>query len=249
MVKEVKKNKIKKFNCCPKLSKTVTIPTRKEILEILDDLKPFIVNQFLSVDELIQDYGIFIGQRFNVDVKHAEAAQVDQNDIELSGYYDGGLDEVGDTAIEIFLVTNPMQDVMIIDDKQFNLIARKIADTLSHEVIHMQQYRARDFLEVEHVEFGYNYVDEDELDEEEENRYYLSSPDEINAYAYNIANELLDTHAMPVVMEKLTKLKEIKIEDSVNLWTYVHAFDRDSNHPVMKRLIKRVYKSLIYLSR
>ncbi len=242
MVKEVKK-RIKKFNCCPKLNKPVVIPTRKEVLEILDDLKPFVINQCMVVDELIQDLGVFLGTRFNIDVKHAEATQVDQNDIELNGYYDGGLDEAGDIPIEIYLVTNPMQDVMLIDEAGFDLISRKIADTLSHEVIHMQQYRARDFLEVETIE--YNEFD----DEEEENRWYLSSPDEINAYAYNIANELLDRNSYPQVIEKLTKVKDIAIEDSVNLWAYVQAFSKDVNHPVLRKLIKKVYKSLDNLNK
>ena len=220
------------------------IPTRKEVLDILEDIKPKIVNQFLSVDELVQDLGVFIGQRFNIDVKHAEAGQVDQNDIELNGYYDGGLDEVGDTAIEVYLITNPMQDVIIIDAEQFEIIARKIADTLSHEVIHMSQFRARDFLEVERIEYS-----DIEEDEEEDERGYLSSPDEINAYAYNIANELLEKNALPVVLQKLNRLKDISIEDSLNLWAYVNAFEKNTNHPVLKRLIKKVYKSLLDLSK
>ena len=244
-----KRTKIKKFNCCPKLDRPVIVPTRKEVLEILDDIKPAIVNQFYAIDELIQDLGLFIGGRFNIDVKHAEATQVDQNDIELNGYYDGGLDEAGDIPIEIYLVTNPMQDVMLLDEPRFDSIARKIADTLSHEVIHMQQFRARDFLEVEKWDFDAPYEEEGDYDEEEENRWYLSSPDEINAYAYNIANELLDRHSYPQVMEKLHKVKEIAIEDSVNLWAYVNAFSKDVNHPVLKRLIKKVYKSLSYLNR
>lgn len=244
-----KRTKIKKFNCCPKLDKTVAVPTRKEVLEIFEDIKPSIVNQFYAVDELIQDLGQFIGNRFNIDVKHAETAQVDQNDIELNGYYDGGLDEVGDIAIEIFLITNPMQDVMLLDEKQFDSITRKIADTLSHEVIHMQQFRARDFLEVEKWEFGGDSYEEEEYDEDEENRWYLSSPDEINAYAYNIANELLDRNSYSQVIEKLNKVKDIAIEDSVNLWAYVNAFSKDVNHPVLRRLIKKVYKSLDYLNR
>lgn len=240
----MRKTKIKKFNCCPKLTKPVIIPTRKEVLDILEDIKPKIVNQFLSVDELVQDLGVFIGQRFNIDVKHAEAGQVDQNDIELNGYYDGGLDEVGDTAIEVYLITNPMQDVIIIDAEQFEIIARKIADTLSHEVIHMSQFRARDFLEVERIEYS-----DIEEDEEEDERGYLSSPDEINAYAYNIANELLEKNALPVVLQKLNRLKDISIEDSLNLWAYVNAFEKNTNHPVLKRLIKKVYKSLLDLSK
>ena len=250
MVKEVSKTKIKKFNCCPKLDKAVVVPTRKEILEILDDIKPFIVNQCLPIDEFIQDLGLFLGKRFNVDVKHAEATQVDQNDVELNGYYDGGLDEAGDTPIEIYLVTNPMQDVILIDEEGFNSIGRKIADTLSHEVIHMQQFRARDFLEVEKWDFDSVYEEgDDEYDEAEENRWYLSSPDEINAYAYNIANELLDKSDYPKVIEKLNKIKDISISDSVNLWAYVQAFSKDVNHPVLRKLIKKVYKSLTHLNR
>jgi len=245
-----KRTKIKKFNCCPKLDRKVVVPTRKEVLEIFDDIKPKIVNQFYAVDELIQDLGVFIGKRFNIDVKHAEATQVDQNDIELNGYYDGGLDEAGDVAIEIYLVTNPMQDVMLIDETQFNIIIRKIADTLSHEVIHMQQFRARDFLEVEKWDFETAYEEgDDEYDEAEENRWYLSSPDEINAYAYNIANELLDRNSYPQVIEKLNKVKDIAIEDSINLWAYVNAFSKDVNHPVLRKLIKKVYKSLDRLNR
>lgn len=242
MVKEVSK-KIKKFNCCPKLDKPVIVPTRKEVLEILDEIKPFITNKFMPVDEMIQDLGVFLGKRFNIDVKHAEATQVDQNDIDLNGFYDGGLDEAGDIPIEIYLVTNPMQDIIVFDESQFDIIARRIADTLSHEVIHMQQYRARDFLEVETIE--YNEFE----DEEEENRWYLSSPDEINAYAYNIANELLDKHNYSQVLEKLNKVKDIGIEDSVNLWAYVQTFSKDVNHPVLRKLIKKVYKSLDKLNR
>ena len=238
-----KKTTIKKFNCCPKLDKPVIVPTRKEILEILKDLEPKIVNQFYTIDELIQEYGYFIGSRFNVDVKHAEATQIEHNDIDVNGFYDGGLDEGEETPIEIYLVTNPLQDIMIIDEEQFLSIGRRIADTLSHEVIHMRQYRARDFLEVETVQY------KDMETEEEENKWYLSSPDEINAYAYNIANELLERNDLQTVKEILVKVKEVKIQDSVNLWAYVTTFEKDVNHPVMKRLIKRVYKSLINLSK
>jgi hypothetical protein len=114
----------------------------------------------------------------------------------------------------------------------------------------MQQFRARDFLEIEKWDFDAVYEEgDDEYDEAEENRWYLSSPDEINAYAYNIANELLDKSDYPKVIEKLNKIKDISINDSVNLWAYVQAFSKDVNHPVLRKLIKKVYKSLTYLNR
>lgn len=243
MVKDVNKNKVKKFNCCPKLTSPVIIPTRKEVLEIFDELKPIVVNNFFTVEDLVNAIGVFIGERFHIHVKHAESAQVDQNSIQFNGFYDGGLDEAGDIPIEIYMITNPIQDVILIDNEQFDLIGRELADTLAHEVIHMKQSRSRDFLEVGII------VDKEPESEEEENRYYLSSPDEINAYAYNIANELLERNSLPMVMKKLNNLRAISMQDSMNLWAYVQTFNKDATHPVLKKLIKKVYISLINLSK
>jgi hypothetical protein len=237
-----KSKKVKTFNCSPKLNKPVIVPTRYEILPILDELREDVVNHFLLPEELVEIVAHFIGDRFNVDVKHAESAQVDQNDIDFNSYYDGGLDEVNEVPIEIYMITNPMQDIMVIDDVTFDAIIRRIADSLAHEVIHMQQYRARDFLEL-------NIVTPDELSDEEETQLYLSDPDEINAYAHNIANELLEHGDVATVKHKLNNLKDITLKDSLNLWAYVNTFAKDTSHPVIKRLLKKVYQNLMYIGR
>jgi len=69
----------------------------------------------------------------------------------------------------------------------------------------------------------------------------LSDPDEIDAYAFNIAQEL-KVHPNPV--QKLNQIKDIKLEDSINLWAYVQTFDKNPDHPVIKRLLKKIYKNL-----
>jgi len=235
----MRKKKVKTFNCSPKLSKPVVIPSRKDTLPILEEIRNEIVNRFLPVDEVVTILGVHMGQRFNVTVKHAGSAQVEQNDIDFSSFYDGGLDEVDEVPIEIYIVTNPLQDIMIIDDKGFDTIIRKVADNLAHECIHMYQYRSRDFLEV-----GPFYV-KDDITEEEEEQLYLSDPDEINAYAHNIASELLEKANFETVKLKLTQVDKIKLEDSVNLWAYVKAFNKEINHPVMKRLLKKIYQKLV----
>jgi hypothetical protein len=237
------KKRIKKFNCSPKLNKPVVIPTRKVLLPILEELREQIVNQVLSVDDIIDIIGIHVGERFNVHVKHAGSPQVEQNDIDFNSFYDGGLDEVNEVAIEIYMITNILQDIMIIDEAGFNGIIRKIADNLSHECIHMYQYRSRDFLEV-----GPFYISDD-ITEEEENQLYLSDPDEIVAYAHNIANELLEGGDFEAVKLKLDNVKTISLKDSVNLWAYVQAFQEELNHPTMRRLLKKVYQNLIYFSK
>jgi hypothetical protein len=236
LVKTLKK--VKKFNCGPSLKKDVVIPDRKLLLSILDELREPVVGKFLFAHEVVNTIGHFIGKRFRIDVSHAESHEVEQNDIEFNGFYDSGLDEFGDIAIELYLITNPHNDFIILDDQGFNIIVRRCADSIIHELIHMKQSRSRDFLEVD--DMAYTMVEDEEL----ENQLYLGSRDEIYAYGYNIAQELLDTGDLQTSLKKLEKVSSIKMEDSINLWAYVNTFYKDTNHPVLRRLIKRIYKSL-----
>jgi hypothetical protein len=232
------KRKIKKFNCAPKLDKTVVIPTRNDILPILEEIRDDVVNCFIPMEEFVQNLGVFIGKRFNIIVKHVASPQVDSNDVGFSSFYDGGLDENNEVPIEIYIVTNPADDMMIMDTETFDRMIRTISDNLAHEMIHMYQYRTRDFWEP-----GPVYVPDD-CTEEEENLIYLSDPDEIGAYAHNIACELLESGDVDCVKEKLKEVNKITIDDSVNLWAYVQTFQEYPNHPVMRKLLKKVYKNL-----
>jgi hypothetical protein len=232
------KRKIKKFNCSPKLDKPVVIPTRNDILPILEEIRNDIVNCCIPIEDFVQELGVFIGKRFNITVKHVCSPEVDENDVGFSSFYDGGLDENNEVPIEIYIVTNPVNEVMIMDTETFDRTIRNISDNLAHEMIHMYQYRTRDFWEP-----GPVYVPDD-CTEEEENLIYLSDPDEIGAYAHNIACELLENGDVDCVKEKLKEVNKITIDDSVNLWAYVQTFQEYPNHPVMRKLLKKVYKNL-----
>lgn len=230
--------KLKKINCCPKPNRQVRIPDRKEFLNILETLRTDVVGQFHVTGELVDRLAHFVGTTFNVDVSHAETPEVEQNDIDFNAFYDSGLDEVGDTPIEIYFITNPYNELIIIDNEGFDAIVRRLADSLIHEMIHMKQSRSRDFLEVD--DMAYTCVEDELL----EAQLYLGSTDEIYAYAYNIAHELLDKADLKTCLKKLETPSKIKIEDSINLFAYVNTFAKDVDHPVLKRLIKRVYQTL-----
>ena len=232
------KRKIKKFNCAPKLNKPVIIPQRNDVLPIMEELREVIVNRFIPIEEFVQDLGVFIGERFSITVKHVGSPQVDDNDVGFSSYYDGGLDENNEVPIEMYIITNPAQEVMIMDTETFDRMIRTVSDSLAHEMIHMYQYRTRDFWEPSPL-----MIPED-CTEEEENLLYLSDPDEICAYAHNIACELLENGDVNCIKEKLKEVKKITVKDSVNLWTYVQTFQEDMNHPVMRKLLKKVYQNL-----
>ena len=225
--------KTKKFNCAPKLDEPVELPTREQVRNICNDLKLRIVDHIFSVDDVVEVIGQFIAKRFRVSVLHAQAWEVDPTELNINAFYDPERDEQQKSSIELILVTNPNDSHLILDDDLWNLFVNRLADSLAHELIHMYQARARNFLFVEHRRHRTIALDE--------NLVYLSDPDEIDAYAHNIATELQE-HPDP--LSKILNPAAVSVNDSINLWAYIQAFSKDLNNPVVKKLLKKVYKNL-----
>lgn len=223
--------KIKKFNCSPKLESLVQIPTREQVRDICQDIESQVIDQVFSINDVIDLVGHFIARRFRVNVMHAQAWEVEPTELNLNAFYDQDRDDRHKISIELVLVTNPHDKHLILDRMGWNLFVNRLADTLAHELIHMRQARARDFLEIEHHARRNRKLDE--------NLMYLSDPDEIDAYAYNIATELKE-HGDPI--QKLQNPKAITVVDSINLWAYINAFAQNLSDPSLKRLLKKVYK-------
>jgi len=226
--------KTKKFNCAPRLGDDIKIPKRSDILRIMKDLEPEVENVVFPITDFLDCVGEFIAKRFRVDVVAAQSDDVDIGDVNVNAYYDPDLDERKKISIELVLVTNPNEKYITLDKLGWTALCNSIADSLAHELIHMYQSRVREFEDVsirQAAAFG-------EVPDAQE---YLGNPDEIDAYAYNIAEELLE-HKDP--LSKLNSIKNIKANDSINLWAYIHAFDQNTEHPVIKKLLKKIYKNL-----
>ncbi len=199
--------------------------------KLMEPLKAELVGYPLSKDEISQIIGRLISENFRVDVIQAEAPQVDPGDINVSACYDPELDSMNRTCIELVLVYSPYDSILIIDDEVFDGITKRLCDAISHEQIHQQQHRAR-------------FWEETWFDDPDDAEAYLSHKDEIDAYSYNIANELLDYADINQVLTILNSPSTIKLEHSVNLFVYMQTFEYNSNHPVIKRLLKKITKLL-----
>lgn len=226
---------LSKFNCAPKFDQNVKIPSREQVFQVCTPLSKIIIDQVYTEKEFVKVLGNFIATKFSVNVAHSSAPGVDPGDINLAAYYDFIEDEFCKTAIELVLITNNGDKFIILDQEKYERFIKCLADSLAHELVHMRQARARDFISP-----GYDNVSEDG-DEHEHEMNYLSNPDEIDAYAHNIAVELKDNRDP---FQKLNNPTSISIEESLNLWVYVNTFGQDINNPVMKRLLKKIYKRL-----
>ena len=222
-----------KFNCAPKFDQKVRIPTREQVRKVFDEFANPVKNQIFPIKEFIKLLADFIAERYSVNVMHATAVEVDLGDININAYYDFEDDEFCKIAIELVLVTNTQEKFLLFSEELYSDFVKRLADALAHELVHMKQARARDHIYVE-----FKLKNTDVLDRE---LLYLSSPDEIDAYSYNIAVELEDSKTP---LRKLANPSTITMEDSLNLWVYVTTFKNNFKNPALRKLLKKVYKKL-----
>jgi hypothetical protein len=203
----------------------------------MEPLRDKIIGIPRSKNELSNIIGEMLSHQFNANIMQADADQVDIGDMNMNACYDPEMDSFGKACIEITLVYSPYETMLIFDNDGFDSLTRRLCDAVAHEQIHKHQYRER-FWE------GWDYDIPEGEDDVKIARMYLGNKDEIDAYSHNIANELLDYTDCQNVLTLLANFSTIRLEQSVNLWVYVNTFGRDINHPVIKRLLKKIIRRL-----
>ena len=166
---------------------------------------------------------------------------VDSGDMNMNAVYDPDEDAEDEYAFEIDLVFSAKDSSIEFDNNGVENIKHRLLDVIKHEMTHQAQYRSRDFIDGRQ---GYVANKGREIE-------YMSRPDEIEAYALNIADEL-KRHAgsaqgaidLLKTAGKTAGMKKLGYLLSPNLFAYFALFGFDTTHPVLKRLLK---KSVAYL--
>ena len=174
-------------------------------------------------------------------VKIVRNAELSEGELTIGAHYDPEKDEEGETAVFITIVFSkegPESFTWNSDSKKYFL--NKLKDALKHELLHMKQYRDRDF-----------HAGNDGYDDSDMEHEYMSRPDEIEAYAMNIGDEFIrkvgkDGAIDLLRMAKKTAQFKNELDEflSPDLMAYFALFNWDTNHPVIKRLIKKIYQHI-----
>ena len=167
------------------------------------------------------------------------ATTVKHYGVSVGGLYLSDKDEEDKNCIEVSLFYNPNVTKITLTKRRLKRIGIVIADTVLHEIIHMRQYRRRNFKSLP------NYSSTASRTKIREEQEYLGCTDEIDAYGFNIACEILDKF-------KGNYKKAIKYldEDHGNrkngtcYLMYLKAFHHDHDHDIIKRLKKKVIRYL-----
>jgi len=166
--------------------------------------------------------------------------QVKPNQVWIGGTYYSDWDQEKKKCIELLLVYPLFEETICISKHRFKGMCYTIADTLLHELIHMRQYRRRKFKVIP------DYASTADKSQRREEQSYLGCSDEIDAYGFNIACELLEkfkgnNHR---VIEYLSENQK-GTQRRHNSWRmYLKAFQHDHNHPIIQRLKRKIVRYL-----
>jgi len=175
----------------------------------------------------------FKDRDIDLSIKTKKDKNLSDGHFYVEAFYDAEDDFNGDTPIEVFMYHN-FSDTNLFEKPQVTDILIQLFDAVTHELKHQEQSRKRNYrVFSEHVTEPYSK--------------YLADPDEVDAYAFSIAIELL--RHMPkdraeLYMSKLTVLGKIKRANALVspiLASYIGEF---KNNPILVRLSKKVYKNL-----
>jgi hypothetical protein len=206
-------------------------------------VKSDIVNHTITVDRFHEIMSRHLKKCMPVRASKSRESMVAKTFAYVGGCYYTQYDKDRQKSIEISFAYNPTDHTLCLTKRRFYRLCWRIADVVLHEIIHMQQARSRRFKDIP----GFSSTAHStKLREQQE---YFGDPDEIDAYAFNMACELDDRFGrdMTRIVDYLNQDQKGRRRRVYDTWcSYLKAFNYDQNHRVIRKIKKR---SIYYLTR
>jgi hypothetical protein len=215
---------------------------RYTLFDYFYSLRPQIVGKSLKINDFQRLVSNQIRSSLPVKVLKRVDFTTTSGCVFVGGLYWSQCDEAGISSIEIHLHYNICDDQVKLTNYKFRRFCNVLVDTVFHEMIHMRQYRRRLFKSLP----DYNSVAESSKQRKEQ--AYLGHADEIDAYSFNMACELMrklgnDKRAVERYLKKTPSRKRTR---SSTLDLYMKTFNWDQDHKIIKKLKSRTIRYLPY---
>jgi hypothetical protein len=160
----------------------------------------------------------------------------------MGGTYYSDYDKQGYTRfIEIVLSYHPLDSVIKLTEYRWTRLCALFADTILHEVIHMRQYRSRNFKAIPGYESTAYYH------KQRVNQEYYGDKDEMGAFSFNIACDMVDRFGLDKsAIQKYMDSMQAKKHKKTTYHRYLSAFDWNHNHPKIRQMKKKIANQLDY---
>ena len=174
-----------------------------------------------------------------IRVKKHMDAKIQQRLIYTGGVYYSDYDKKGKPAIEVNFSYHPWDEYIKMTEYRWRKMAVRFADVVQHEMIHMRQFRARNFKNIP------GYQSTVELAKDRKQQEYLGDRDEMGAFAYNIACEMIDRFGYnPTVISRYMDTNGAKRHTNSWWFNYLKAFDFNHDHKIICRMKRKIMTQL-----
>jgi len=143
--------------------------------------------------------------------------------------------------IEIVLSYHPNTKEIKMTEYRWVRLCTLFADTILHEIIHMRQYRSRNFKTIPGYESTAYYH------KQRVNQEYYGHKDEMGAFSFNIACDMLDRFGTdtPEIKKYLNSMRSKRHKHS-SWYEFLSAFDWDHDHKKVRQMRQKIFKQLEY---
>jgi hypothetical protein len=159
--------------------------------------------------------------------------------IYMGGMYYSGQDKKLQPSIEVNFHYNLLDEHVYLTDYRWKRMSVRFADIVLHEIIHMRQFRARNFKSIP----GYqsNAASASERKEQE----YYGDRDEMGAFAFNIAQEMIDRFDYdPVAIKKYMDTNNATRHKNSWWYSYLKHFNFNHDHKIIRRMKHKIMRQL-----
>ena len=213
------------------------------IIKAMEPARSKLVGKPITPANIAKAVEKVLGKKFNLVVTLKFVTKLQSGDMSAGAYYDQDAELEGDPSIEIILLFSSEDKKGIeFTNEGFDDLAADMARVVVHEMLHKTQAKTRGY--VEPRPFTATKMSDPKIAKAQE---YFGKSDEIEGYGHNIAVDLLRSYgSRKNALTALRNFVSIPKDKSPDLNAYLVTFGMDKNHPVLKKLVKKV---ILFLKR
>ena len=213
---------------------------RNILYSMLYSLKPEIVDRRLPIGEITSIISKHIKQHIPVKVRSHRHKPVKAGEVWIGGAYYSDDDKHGKKRfIEVELAFPANTETMKTSAYRWERMCTLFADTILHEVIHVRQYRARNFKDIPGYESTAYYAKDRAWQE------YYGHRDEMGAHSFNLAQDLIDKFGWDTKAIKEYLDSPIPKRVRPNGWgRFMKSFEYNHEHVKVRQMKVKIMRNL-----
>jgi len=213
--------------------------TRSNLYSMFYSLNGEIVGKDLSPGQIQKRINKHIKAHMPLKLKKCLYSPTTPGYVFMGGCYYSHLDKQSKPSIEVNFNYNPKDSKLKLTDYRFKRMATRFADVVLHEIVHMRQFRARNFKSLP------GYQSTAELSKERKQQNYYGDTDEMGAHSFNAACELLDRFGYdPNTIGKYLDSFDCRRHKNSTWCYYLKTFNWNHNHPIIRRMRNLIMRNL-----